>query len=587
MEQTFEQKTKKQHIGKYVLVVVLVLAVVGGLGALAQFLGIGTQAIPPEVANPIPVSGITRTFSEDPFIIEYGREEKNIPGKRQPASFWKKTGATWVKFNDMSWSVVEPFKPGADGKDHFFFTDLDTSVREWDDQDFNIFMVLRSLNTWGIRDQIPFCDHGAIQFNLGAPSRMPLPENEQSYKNFIAAVVDRYNGDGKNDITPALKHPIKVYEIESEAAGDRANLFFQGTSTDYKHLLDMATSAARSVDPTVKIILNGTNLRDFYATNRTDAQVDADIAAMPEQNCVDPQAMINWVLDTFSATTNYDIVENHENAGWRQIYGNAPRLRKELTARGGQDKDLWVGDGTQGPIADYAEGIDVHPAFGKDTTFYNNLLNGLKNRDTTYYPWYHRVTAQDVIKKNVAALDAGYTHVTTGLLMNNWPDFTTFPHVGFVDDNGTTTDLTDDKPFPSFYSYALMTQKLAGLKTLRRLNFNNDRIFAYEAVSNVGVKTYVLWYDDGTYQLPGQTEPSIVVPFLTDAAQVFVTTAITEMNKDTADTQTLTASGGKVDITLGKTPLFIEILPPSGAPCQIAANPIAVAPCNKEKKPVV
>jgi hypothetical protein len=64
------------------------------------------------------------------------------------------------------------------------------------------------------------------------------PYDMQSYQNFVSALVERYDGDGKDDML-GLKYPIKFWEASNEPdlQDDSFNRFFDGTPDDYAELL--------------------------------------------------------------------------------------------------------------------------------------------------------------------------------------------------------------------------------------------------------------------------------------------------------------------------------------------------------------
>ncbi len=77
-----------------------------------------------------------------------------------------------------------------------------------------------------------------------------LPSDMVGYRAFVRAVVERYNGDGMNDM-PGLKYPIKFWKIEDEVM---AHIYWRGTGADYAALLVEAYAVIKEVDPDAAVI---------------------------------------------------------------------------------------------------------------------------------------------------------------------------------------------------------------------------------------------------------------------------------------------------------------------------------------------
>ena len=73
----------------------------------------------------------------------------------------------------------------------------------------------------------------------------------KAYKQFVRAVVERYDGDGDNDM-PGLKHPIKYWEAANEPSHDA---YFVGTVGDYLDVLQATYEAVKSADPDAEVLV--------------------------------------------------------------------------------------------------------------------------------------------------------------------------------------------------------------------------------------------------------------------------------------------------------------------------------------------
>lgn len=80
------------------------------------------------------------------------------------------------------------------------------------------------------------------------------PSDFAAYKNFLTKIVDRYDGDGKNDML-GLKIPIRAWEVgnEPEFRGD----YYIGTPKNYAKLLDFTYQAIKAEDKKAKVLNGG------------------------------------------------------------------------------------------------------------------------------------------------------------------------------------------------------------------------------------------------------------------------------------------------------------------------------------------
>jgi len=78
-----------------------------------------------------------------------------------------------------------------------------------------------------------------------------------AYSDWLAATVERYDGDGINDM-PGLEYPIRHWEIANEPEMQGPELtFFQGDSTAYLELLRSSYKTIKAADPLAVVLLGG------------------------------------------------------------------------------------------------------------------------------------------------------------------------------------------------------------------------------------------------------------------------------------------------------------------------------------------
>ncbi len=79
------------------------------------------------------------------------------------------------------------------------------------------------------------------------------PCSMESYKTFLLALVDRYDGDGKNDM-PNLTKPIIYWEVMNEP---EFKMFFKGTEDEFVEIFNFSSKLIKSKQNDAVIIMAG------------------------------------------------------------------------------------------------------------------------------------------------------------------------------------------------------------------------------------------------------------------------------------------------------------------------------------------
>jgi len=84
------------------------------------------------------------------------------------------------------------------------------------------------------------------------------PCDRQAYERFVEAMVERYDGDGRDDM-PELVYPIKYWEVVNEPDITEGSIFFKGDPQDVDYLEVLATThdAIMAADPAAKVLNGG------------------------------------------------------------------------------------------------------------------------------------------------------------------------------------------------------------------------------------------------------------------------------------------------------------------------------------------
>ncbi len=107
------------------------------------------------------------------------------------------------------------------------------------------------------------------------------PCSMENYKIFLSALVDRYDGDGKNDM-PGLTKPIVYWEVMNEP---EFKMFFKGTEDEFVEIFNFSSKLIKSKQKDAVIIMAGAagmfpESKKFWKSALPKIKNDFDIANM-------------------------------------------------------------------------------------------------------------------------------------------------------------------------------------------------------------------------------------------------------------------------------------------------------------------
>jgi len=252
---------------------------------------------PTGIATPIPKKILTSHFGFVGAGIDYR-------GVRELGIKWDRTVAGG---NSFVWGRIEP-EPG-----NYVWEEVDSHVRRVQRHGFGILVVVWPFAEWD-------------QANWGPPGTEPLtredhlgrgrrkPYDTEAYKKFVRALVERYDGDGIDDM-PDLRYPIKYWEAcsEPDLQSDYWT-YFSGSPEDYLEVLRATYESVKRADPEAKVL-------------------HAALAGMKDYS-------VSFWEPIFEKGSQYfDIANIHSIGASEEL--NAPEFRK-LLSKYGIDKPIWV-----------------------------------------------------------------------------------------------------------------------------------------------------------------------------------------------------------------------------------------------------
>lgn len=162
----------------------------------------------------------------------------------------------FVRGFDVVWNSIEPEKGKFDWEE--------TDVRMSDDMGGEVYFlsIIWPYANWDQKtchsgEKYKATGHlkrGGEDLYMGAPCDM------KAYADFLRKVVERYDGDGVDDM-PGLKTPIKYWEILNEPSMQGGQIggagedlkFFVGTPQEYLGILKTSHEAIKRTDPSAKV----------------------------------------------------------------------------------------------------------------------------------------------------------------------------------------------------------------------------------------------------------------------------------------------------------------------------------------------
>ncbi|NOY37507.1 MAG: T9SS type A sorting domain-containing protein [Chlorobi bacterium] len=355
-----------------------------------------------------------------------------------------------------------------------------------------------------------------------------LPIDSAKYVRFVKATVERYDGDGIDDM-PGLVNPIKYWQVGNEPLATTPSGFAQLQRITYQAIKDAC--------PECKVLIGGT-LQPMTSSGFT----------------VDAKEYLNW-FSIFYEPILTELNGNYVNIFDLHWYGNATGDYRYCGA---------VLDSLKTILSEYNFG--EIPIWITEMGSYSGDPNG-----PAFSYQSERQQAGDYLKRFVFPLSVGIKKVfpAFGLMEGFIDDDSYFDHTGLIYNGEGSNDLGLGVKKLAYFSYKLMTSKLEGSiwNNILTLIDGTDNVYAYKfKKAESGEPVYVAWrdcFDDSIYTTG---DSSLITLTGISSNQVMVTNAVPNdtsgiyiTNFNTAfSIDTLTVSGGSVSFYLKEVPVFIE-----------------------------
>lgn len=284
-----------------------------------------------------------------------------------------------------------------------------------------------------------------------------LPVDEKKYVAFVRAAVERYDGDGINDM-PGLKNPIKYWQVGNEPPGGL---------TDYAEFLKLNYNAIKEACQECKVLIGG--VPGMPPASNYLSKFDKSFLPI-----------LNGLVESNSRF--FDIFDFH----W---YGNATGdykgikeaynyIKQKIDALGLSPEEYWVTE--MGSYSGEPSG-----GMAKDAFLYQTEAQ----------------QAGDYLKRFVLPLSLGIKKIfpAFGLAEGFKHNDGYFDHTGLIYDGIGSDDLGRGIKKLSYYTYKLMTEKLEGSDwdNIETIIDGTDNMYVYKFNrKDLGRPVYVAWHDN-------------------------------------------------------------------------------------------
>jgi hypothetical protein len=443
---------------------------------------------------------------------------------------------------NLTWGKMQPGPEAA-----INFSLLDNFVDEFQAIGVqNLLLALKSNNEWASN-------------SYPRPGLLPLTGGVQaahleSYAVWISAVVERYDGDGADDM-PGLRYPVRYYEIGVEFSS-----YEPEPVADYLQLLELAYDAAHAAYPEVQVAhvafltskaLTGTNSTDYEA--RFEHLIDDTHSLAEMRQILDhPQ----W----------FDLVNFHA-VGANEVEPIVGWLRYEMERRGYR-KPIIISDTVPMPLVGWGAatscerpanqlGAVLPPATEADRCRLADYFTALVNGDEAALRWTQAFTAIDLARTVIIAAEQDLLLVNTAYT-EDLP-LLTLPVFQAAAGTGAWAGLLQLQPREyraGYYALQQVIGQLGAYNEIRRIPQDDPAVYLYEVQTGTE-HSWIAWYDPGSLALPGDPAPSVTIELQAELPQVTVEALITAFGQQQPEHIQLATDAGAATLTLSPTPIFI------------------------------
>lgn len=395
--------------------------------------------------KPIWPSQTVRPSEDSPF----GFHPAKVDGIKDPYQYALDIGISWHR---MKRYFIWPMVQKDIAKKEFDWAYYDDEIKQAQAQGLYVLPNIIAgppLN----EESISKMKNAGIELKKYMSNNSYMPVNQKAYTDFVTACVERYDGDGIDDM-PGLVRPVKYWQI-----GNEPHPKIKG----FEEVVKITSMAIKKADSGANVVIGGALLQEMQNMPIFDKHFLKILEDMNGKyvDIID----FHWGGDT---SGNY--------RGYKNIYDH---LRSNLTKMGfPTDMPVWITE---------------------MSTYSGDPIK------LSFQPWDPPYTtesqqASDLIKRYVYGLSLGIKKIfwAWGMVEGFKNNDSYFDHTGIIYDGKFSDDEGYGVKKLAYYNYKLMTTLLEGsdLSTIRTIMNGEDNIYAFKFTQKkYGKPVYVVWWD--------------------------------------------------------------------------------------------
>ena len=319
----------------------------------------------------------------------------------------EETGATWLRpnFGYFVWGVMQK-----DENASIDFSKTDEVIYNAQKHGLHLLITLFPFADWDQKTSGERCKVSANDEMLprkkgdfeteGLTYYRCNPNNWMAYEKWLTAVVERYDGDGKEDM-PGLETPIHYYEIGNEPdltkdpRSEGGMVFYLDSPEHYAELLQKSYTTIKTADNKTQVLIAGAagvqpEFQKFWERVFSTPKI-ADFFDIANIHCISVPSQDREIPESISAgdlnvssykklLSNYKIIKpiwvtEAENIQGNDVQANVKRLDASVAnaLKNGAEKIFFTGASFSNDPFKYTSEILI-----KDKAYYRNIIEKYK-----------------------------------------------------------------------------------------------------------------------------------------------------------------------------------------------------------------
>ena len=396
---------------------------------------------------------------------------------------------------------------------------------------------------------------------LRSTNASPRPEYRDHFSRWVQAVVERYDGDGVNDM-PGLRWPVRHVEI-----GNEFSSYQPEPADEYLETLKLAYAAAHQAYPQVlvghaaflvtPVNMNVADPKDYDAAWRTTRIVDRTHGLADMRKVLDHPEL-------------FDVINLH-NLGDPYEIEHLVRWLKYETGLRGYTKPVIISDTMPTSYAGWggatsctgiALAVMVPPAKEADrcrlAAYFTKMVNG----DKAAIAWTRGFVAADHVQRIVIAAEQGVDLINLSFVA----DISFATTKAFRAGSGIgawggalKVDYASGRVlerYPLHFAIGQIMTYLKDYRTVTRVPMPDPRARVYR-IDRPSSSVTVAWRDPRGVLLPEDGNPEMDAEIPVTGTQAVIEPVITTAGQSAPQRTTLPAPGGRARIRLRHAPVFV------------------------------